>query len=50
MIHLTLILVDFLSGLVVAGLWAIGAVAGAIIAAIAVAIFGASLYRRWRRR
>ena len=50
MIHLTLIIVDFLTGLLAAGAWALAS-AGAVIAALVGSGFlGVSLLRRWRRK
>ncbi|CAN5197661.1 hypothetical protein BH10PSE12_BH10PSE12_36370 [soil metagenome] len=50
MIHLTLILVDFLTGLIVAGAWALLA-AGIVIVAIVIAAYaGISSFQRWRNR
>lgn len=50
MIHLTLIIVDFLTGLLAAGAWALASAGGVITAVVCGGLVGASLYRRWRRR
>ncbi|WP_275489439.1 hypothetical protein [Sphingobium arseniciresistens] len=50
LIHLTLIIVDFLTGLIMAGLWALLAAGGAIAAALGAGIFGFTAWRRWRGR
>ena len=50
MIHLTLIIVDFLTGLIAAGFWALLSAGGAIAGAIGVGFAGTSAWRRWRRR
>lgn len=50
MIHLTLIIVDFLTGLLVAGAWALASAGGAIAAVIVGGVLGVTLFRRWRRR
>lgn len=49
MIHLTLIIVDFLTGLLAAGAWAL-LVAGSVIAGVVGSGFlGLTLFRKWRR-
>ena len=50
MIHLTLIIVDFLTGLLVAGAWALASAGGAIATLVGGGLLGASLFRKWRRR
>ena len=50
MIHLTLIIVDFLTGLLAAGAWALASAGGAVAGVLGGGLLGASLYRRWRRR
>jgi hypothetical protein len=50
MIHLTLIIVDFLTGLLAAGAWALASAGGAIAAALGGGWIGLSLFRKWRRR
>ena len=50
MIHLTLIIVDFLTGLLAAGAWALASAGGAIAAVVGGGVLGLSLLRRWRRR
>ncbi|HWV12054.1 MAG TPA: hypothetical protein VN110_02060 [Sphingobium sp.] len=50
MIHLTLIIVDFLTGLLAAGAWALASAGGAIAALIGGGFVSASLFRRWRKR
>ena len=50
MIHLTLIIVDFLTGLLAAGVWALASVGGAIAALLGGGWVSASLFRKWRRR
>lgn len=50
MIHLTLIIVDFLTGLIIAGAWALAAAAGAIAVAIGGLVLGLSALRKWRDR
>ncbi|WP_313809579.1 hypothetical protein [Sphingobium sp.] len=50
MIHLTLIIVDFLTGLLAAGAWALASAGGAIAALIGCGLLSASLLRRWRRK
>lgn len=50
MIHLTLIIVDFLTGLLAAGAWAILSAGGAIAGIVGGGLLGASLFRKWRRR
>lgn len=50
MIHLTLIIVDFLTGLIAAGAWALASAGGAIAALVGGGLLGASVFRRWRRR
>jgi hypothetical protein len=49
-IHLTLILVDFLTGLIIAGAWALGAIVGGAALAVVAGFMGVSMYRRWRGR
>ncbi|MGE4323384.1 MAG: hypothetical protein AB7E60_10200 [Sphingobium sp.] len=49
MIHLTLIIVDFLTGLLAAGAWAIASAGGAIAALTGGGALGIALFRRWRR-
>jgi hypothetical protein len=49
-IHLTLILVDFLTGLIVAGAWALLAAGVTIAGLVALAFAGVSAWRRWRKR
>jgi hypothetical protein len=50
MIHLTLIIVDFLTGLLAAGAWALASAGGAVAGVVGGGLIGMSLYRRWRRR
>ncbi len=50
MIHLTLIIVDFLTGLLAAGAWALASAGGAIAALLGGGLVGASLFRKWRKR
>ncbi|HKT75159.1 MAG TPA: hypothetical protein VJQ78_00385 [Sphingobium sp.] len=50
MIHLTLIIVDFLTGLLAAGAWALASAGGAVALLLGGGVLGASLLRRWRRR
>ncbi|MCI4591438.1 hypothetical protein MOK15_15235 [Sphingobium sp. BYY-5] len=50
MIHLTLIIVDFLTGLLVAGAWALASAGGVIAAVLGSGYVGVSLFRRWRRK
>lgn len=50
MIHLTLIIVDFLTGLLAAGAWALASAGGVVAALVGGGLIGASLVRRWRRR
>ncbi|MFK4792679.1 hypothetical protein [Sphingobium sp. ZW T5_29] len=50
MIHLTLIIVDFLTGLLVAGAWALASAGGAIAALLGGGVLGLSIFRKWRRR
>ncbi len=50
MIHLTLIIVDFLTGLLAAGAWALASAGGAIAAVVGGGVLGVSLFRRWRRK
>ncbi|EQB31316.1 hypothetical protein [Sphingobium ummariense] len=50
MIHLTLIIVDFLTGLLAAGAWALASAGGAIAAVLGGGFLGLSLLRKWRRR
>ena len=47
MIHLTLIIVDFLTGLLAAGAWALASAGGAIAALVGGGLLGASLFRKW---
>ncbi len=46
MIHLTLILVDFLTGLIAAGAWALLMAGGTIAAVLTFGLFGLSRLRR----
>jgi len=50
MIHLTLIIVDFLTGLLAAGAWALASAGGAIAALVGSGLLGASLFRKWRQK
>ena len=50
MIHLTLIIVDFLTGLIMAGIWALVTAAAGIGVAIFAAVGGVTAFRRWRGR
>ncbi|MCP1468888.1 hypothetical protein J3E64_000559 [Sphingobium sp. OAS761] len=50
MIHLTLIIVDFLTGLLAAGAWALVMAGGAIAALVLGGLAGLALLRRWCRR
>jgi hypothetical protein len=50
MIHLTLIIVDFLTGLLAAGAWALLSAGGVIAGVLGCGFAGVSLFRRWRRR
>ncbi|WP_293979240.1 hypothetical protein [Sphingobium sp.] len=50
MIHLTLIIVDFLTGLLAAGAWALASAGGAIAALLGGGFAGVTLWRRWRRK
>ncbi|AEG47736.1 hypothetical protein Sphch_0033 [Sphingobium chlorophenolicum L-1] len=50
MIHLTLIIVDFLTGLLAAGAWALASAGGAIAACVGGGLLGMSFFRKWRRR
>jgi hypothetical protein len=50
MIHLTLIIVDFLTGLLAAGAWALATAGGAIAALVGGGFVGVALVRRWRRK
>lgn len=50
MIHLTLIIVDFLTGLLVAGAWALASAAGVVAALVGGGANGWTLLRRWRRK
>ncbi len=50
MIHLTLIIVDFLTGLLAAGAWALASAGGAIAALVGGGLLGASLFRKWRQK
>ena len=46
MIHLTLILVDFLTGLIMAGAWALLMAGGVIAALLSFGLFGLSRFKR----
>lgn len=50
MIHLTLIIVDFLTGLLAAGAWALATAGGAIAALVGGALLGAAMLRKWRQK
>jgi hypothetical protein len=50
MIHLTLIIVDFLTGLLAAGAWALASAGGAIAAVVGGGFVGVKLVQRLRRR
>lgn len=50
MIHLTLIIVDFLTGLLAAGAWALASAGGAIAMLVGGGFAGFTLLRRWRRK
>jgi hypothetical protein len=50
MIHLTLIIVDFLTGLLAAGAWALASAGGAIAALLGGGALGVSLLKRRRRK
>lgn len=50
MIHLTLIIVDFLTGLLAAGAWALVSAGGAVAVIVGGGLLGASLLRKWWRR
>ncbi|WP_162854523.1 hypothetical protein [Sphingobium estronivorans] len=50
MIHLTLIIVDFLTGLLAAGAWALATAGGAIAALVAGGFLGMAVLRKWRQR
>lgn len=50
MIHLTLIIVDFLTGLLAAGAWALAAGGGVIAALAGGALLGTALLRKWWRK
>ena len=50
MIHLTLIIVDFLTGLLAAGAWALASAGGVIAGLLGGGLVGASLFRKWRKR
>lgn len=50
MIHLTLIIVDFLTGLIAAGAWALLSAGGAIAAVVGGGFLGVSMLRRFRRK
>ncbi len=50
MIHLTLIIVDFLTGLLAAGAWALASAGGTIAVLVGSGFVGFSLFRRWRGR
>ncbi|MET0369750.1 MAG: hypothetical protein ABW039_00080 [Sphingobium sp.] len=49
MIHLTLIIVDFLTGLLAAGAWALASAGGAIAALAGGGFIAVRLVQRWRR-
>lgn len=49
MIHLTLIIVDFLTGLLAAGAWALLVAGGVITAVLGSGFLGLTLFRKWRR-
>jgi hypothetical protein len=50
MIHITLIIVDFLTGLIMAGVWALLAAAGAIAGTLFAGYAGMRAVKRWRGR
>jgi len=50
LIHLTLIIVDFLTGLVTAGAWALLAACGVIAALLGAGVAAFTAWRRWRGR
>lgn len=50
MIHLTLIIVDFLTGLIMAGAWALVTAAAGIGVTLFAGISGVTAFRRWRNR
>ncbi|MFY9349161.1 MAG: hypothetical protein WBL20_22340 [Sphingobium sp.] len=50
MIHLTLIIVDFLTGLLAAGAWALASAGGVIAMLVGGGFAGFTLFRRWRRK
>lgn len=50
MIHLTLIIVDFLTGLLAAGAWALASAGGVIAAVIGGGLLGVRLVRRRKPR
>ena len=50
MIHLTLIIVDFLTGLLAAGAWALASAGGAIAVVLGGGLVSVSLLRKWRKR
>ncbi|WP_162849010.1 hypothetical protein [Sphingobium amiense] len=50
MIHLTLIIVDFLTGLLAAGAWALASAGAGIAALLGGGFAGLTLFRRWRRK
>ncbi|WP_336958240.1 hypothetical protein [Sphingobium aquiterrae] len=50
MIHLTLIIVDFLTGLIMAGVWALLAAGGVIAAALGAGLVALTGWRHWRGR
>lgn len=50
MIHLTLIIVDFLTGLLAAGAWALATAGGAIAALVGCGLLGAAMLRKWRHK
>ncbi|WDA39220.1 MULTISPECIES: hypothetical protein [Sphingobium] len=47
---MTLIIVDFLTGLLAAGAWALASAGGAIAALVGGGLLGASLFRKWRQK
>jgi hypothetical protein len=49
-LHLTLIIVEFLTGLIMAGFWALLAAIGGIGAALGGGLLLFGGWRRWRRR
>lgn len=50
MIHLTMIIVDFLTGLLAAGAWALGSAVGGVAALVGGGLFSLSMLKRWRGR